>query len=120
MSVALVASKPAKAPVAGRLNFISTQTIPEFIAQYGTPGEKIQVVTNPNGNAHPSHLFLSWHKDGVAYSGSISHKLVDKDAIAAAKCMISIVSSPETPNDYMVLLHPEADRNDNNVVCELG
>ena len=120
MSIVLTATKPSKAPAAGQLNFVATMSVPEFIEQYGTPGEKIAVVTNPNGNAHPGNLFLSWHKGGVSFSGSVSHKLADKAAIAAAKCMISIVSTPENPTDYLVLLHAEAERNNDNIVCELG
>lgn len=114
----LVASR-RQAPE-GKLNFLSTQTPQAFAKDYCDEGTKVKVIKNPNGNNHPGGLFISWTQDGQTFNGSVSHKLVTPEDFKGAKLVLSIVSSPEAPEDYRVLLHTQAELTADNVVAELG
>ena len=116
---ALIAA-PVKPAAEGKLNFLSTQTPQEFAKDYCDPGTKVSVVKNPNGNAHPGSLFITWKQGGQIFNGAVSHKLATPEDLAKANLVISITTNPDKQDEYIVLLHEQVANNVDNTVMVLG
>lgn len=91
------------------LQFHATMSLDSFKKEY-TDGS-INLLVNPkvdSKNSHPKKLFISFHNaDGEQFSGSVSHKILSAEDITDP--VVSIVTSPEEPDNYRVLLHNAAD-----------
>lgn len=112
---ALTASKSSQAPKEGQLNFHATMSISGFIAQGYADAHGINIAKNPHGNKHPKDWFTAWKSPaGESMSGAVSSKLVEEEDLPNA--VMSIVSTPEKPEDLFVLLHIQGEQSDNIVV----
>lgn len=112
---ALTASKPTTAPTADQLTFHATMSPEQFKSSY-TDDKGFGVFINPKGNNHPKGYFMAWKdKDGVSYTGSVSHKIEAPEQFTNP--VVSIVSAPDKPEELFVLMHNEAERAaDNSVI----
>lgn len=123
MSKIVLVAAPIKAAQEGKLKFLSTQSVAEFKKDYCDEGTGITIVSNPHGDGtkHPSNLFITWKQNGQTFNGSVSHKIVTKEDISTGVNMISIAEDPdpESTSKYVVILHKEAERNNDNVFANV-
>jgi len=109
----LTASKPAKAD-STKLKFHATMSTDSFKESY-TDAAGIGVFVNPNGNKHPKGYFMAWKdSDGVAHNGAVSPKITAQEEFTNP--VISIVSTPEKPDELFVVMHNAADLQDNSII----
>jgi len=92
----------------GSLIFHATMSPEEFVANGYSNKEGVDVLINPKGNKHPKGFFIAWKSnEGVAYTGAVSTKLTAPEEFTAP--MLSIVSTPDKPEEMFVLMHNRVD-----------
>lgn len=89
----------------GQLTYHATMSVAEFISAGYSNADGVNITVNPNGNNHPKGWFLTWKdKEGVQFSGSVAKKITTPEE-AVSNPVLSVVSTPEKPDELFVLLH---------------
>lgn len=101
-----IANKPSTKE--GQLTFHATMTPQEFVKEgYAASLKDINVLINTkadSANTHPKKLFLAVKSpEGEQFSGMVSHNISSNADLTEP--VISVVSTPEAPNEYRMLLH---------------
>jgi len=109
----LTASKPANAD-ATKLKFHATMSPEQFKALYADE-KGVGVFINPKGNKHPKGYFMAWKdNEGVTYNGAVSTKITTPEEFTSP--VISVVSTPDKPDELFVLMHNQSELQDNSVI----
>lgn len=109
----LTASKPAKADDT-KLKFHATMSTDMFKANYADE-DGIGIFINPNGNKHPKGYFMAWKdSDGISHNGAVSPKITAPEEFTNP--VVSVVSTPEKPDELFVVMHNAVELQDNSVI----
>lgn len=109
----LTASKPS-AQAADKLKFHATMSPEQFKALYANE-DGLSVQINPHGNKHPKGYFMAWKdSEGVQYNGAVSTKITTPEEFTNP--VISVVSTPDKPEELFVLMHNQSELQDNSVI----
>lgn len=109
----LTASKPS-AQAADKLKFHATMSVDAFKASY-TNEDGIGIFINPNGNSHPKGYFMAWRdSDGISHNGAVSKKITTLEEFTNP--VVSIVSTPEKPDELFVEMHNAVELQDNSII----
>ena len=109
----LTASRPS-AQAADKLKFHATMS-PESFKEAYADKNGVGVYVNPHGNKHPKGYFMAWKdNEGVAYNGAVSNKITTPEEFTNP--VISVVSTPDKPEELFVLMHNASDIQDNRVI----